>query len=98
MAPEDSGRPRAARPSALPSPQARLLAFLAIIVAGVAGAAIGYGVVDVSCTSNCTTPSGVGAVVGALVAAGGVAVVAVLVLRAMGEWRTIQETRRDADG
>jgi hypothetical protein len=97
MAPEDSGPPRAPRLSALPSPRARLLAFLAIILAGVAGAAIGYGVVDVSCTKDCTTATGVGAVAGALIAAAGVAVVAVLVLRAMGEWRTIQETRRDSD-
>ena len=36
--------------------------------------------------------AGIGAVVGAALAAGGVAVVAVLVLRAMGEWRTIQHT------
>ena len=34
--------------------------------------------------------AGLGALVGALLAAGGVAVVAVLVLRAMAEWRTIQ--------
>ncbi|MBV8385323.1 MAG: hypothetical protein JO155_00885, partial [Acidimicrobiia bacterium] len=32
-------------------------------------------------------------VIGAVFAAGGVAVVAVLVLRAMGEWKRIQEER-----
>lgn len=36
---------------------------------------------------GCTTIVGVGAVVGAVVGAGGVAVIAVLVLRAMAEWR-----------
>jgi hypothetical protein len=36
---------------------------------------------------GCTTWSGLGAVVGALIGAGGVGVVAVLVLRAMAEWR-----------
>jgi uncharacterized membrane protein YccC len=35
----------------------------------------------------------VGGVVGALVAAGGVAIVVVLVMRAMGEWKTIKEDR-----
>lgn len=36
---------------------------------------------------GCTTWAGVGAVVGAVIGGGGVAVVAVLVLRAMAEWR-----------
>jgi hypothetical protein len=93
MAPDD---PPARRLSALPSPLARLLAFVAILLAGAAGAAIGYGVVDVGCTGDCGTATGIGALVGALLAAAGVAVVAVLVLRAMGEWRTIQETRRES--
>jgi hypothetical protein len=68
-------------------------AFAAILVAGASGALIGYGLVHVQCTGDCGTAEGVGAVVGALVAAIGVAVVAVLVLRAMGEWKTIQEDR-----
>jgi hypothetical protein len=74
-------------PSALPSVRARVLAFLAILVAGGCGALIGYGVVDVQCERDCTTAIGLGAVVGAALAAAGVAVVAVLTLRAMGEWR-----------
>lgn len=79
--------------SALPSPKARLLAFLAIMVAGTCGALIGWSFVQIGCTRNCTTVGGAGAVVGGLVAAGGVAVVAVLTLRAMGEWRTIKEAQ-----
>jgi hypothetical protein len=67
---------------------ARILAFVAILIAGVLGGLIGWGVVDLQ--GGGSTASGVGAVVGALVAAGGVAIVAVLVLRAMGEWRRIQ--------
>jgi hypothetical protein len=91
---------RAYAPSALPSTTARLLAFLAIIVGGVCGAVIGWSVVDIQCGSHdrpsaerhaddggCGTLQGVGAVGGAVVGAGGVAVVAVLVLRAMAEWR-----------
>ncbi len=78
-------------PSALPSARARALAFLAILVAGVSGGLIGYSLVDLQCRGDCVTPSGVGAVVGALSAAGGVAVVAALVLRAMGEWKSISQ-------
>jgi hypothetical protein len=86
-------------PSALPSTTARLLAFLAIIVGGLCGAIIGWNVVEVGCQSpdrpsaeqqaddDCGTLPGLAAVGGALVGAGGVAVVAVLVLRAMAEWR-----------
>src|SRR4051794_23633318 len=92
-------KPSDERPvSALPSVQARLLAFLAILVAGVCGALIGYSFVDLQCTGDCSTPSSLGGLIGAVVAAGGVAVVAVLVLRAMGEWRTIKENRaREAE-
>lgn len=82
--------------SALPSPRARALAFAAILVAGACGALIGWAFVNIGCTSNCGTVGGVGALVGGLVAGGGVAVVAVLTLRAMGEWRTIKEAQRQA--
>ena len=85
--------PPAPNPSALPSAKVRALAFAAILVAGVCGGLIGWGVVDVQCEGDCSTSTGIGAVVGAAIAAGGVAVVAVLVLRAMGEWRRIQADR-----
>jgi hypothetical protein len=89
--------PETERPlSALPSPRARALAFGAILLAGACGAVIGWSFVTLQCTGDCTTPGGLGAVVGGLVAAGGVAVVAVLTLRAMGEWKTIKE--REAEG
>ena len=77
----------------MPSRSARILAFAAIIVAGMCGGLIGYAVVNVSCHGPCTTPKGLGSLTGAVFAAGGVAVVAVLVLRAMGEWRRIQAER-----
>ena len=75
------------QPSALPSTGARVLAFGAILVAGLCGGLIGYSFTDLQCTDGCGAVSGVGAVVGAAMAAGGVAVIAVLVLRAMSEWR-----------
>jgi hypothetical protein len=85
--------------SALPSTGARVLAFLAILVGGVCGGLIGFAITDLQCSGDCGTGKGVGGLVGALIGALGVAVVAVLALRAMGEWKTIQErgeTRRGA--
>ncbi|MER3453422.1 MAG: hypothetical protein C4344_07285 [Acidimicrobiia bacterium] len=76
--------------SSLPSVRARVLAFVGILVAGACGAMIGWGIVDLQCRGACGGPAALGAVAGAALAAGGVAVVAVLVLRAMGEWRRIQ--------
>ena len=86
-APSPGPRP----PSALPSVRARALAFVAIIIAGACGALIGGSLVTLQCKGSCTTQTGGGSIVGAVVAAGGVAVVAVLTLRAMGEWRRISE-------
>jgi len=80
--------------SALPSVQARILAFAAIVVAGLCGGLIGSSAVKVGCHGSCASPEGVGGLIGAITAAGGVAVIAVLVLRAMGEWRSIKEKRQ----
>lgn len=81
----DPGRPT----SALPSVGARIAAFVAIVLAGLCGGLIGHSIVTVGCHGDCGTPKAFGAIGGALVAAGGVAIVAVLVLRALGEWRVI---------
>jgi hypothetical protein len=75
--------------SALPSSVARILAFVSILGGGAIGAVIGYGVTKVSSANASTTSLGIGALLGALFFAGGIAVVAVLVLRAMGEWRAL---------
>ena len=83
-------------PSALPSTGARVLAFGAILLAGLCGGLIGYAVVDLQCEGDCATPAGLAGVLGAVVFAVGVGVVAVLALRAMGEWREIQH--RDPAG
>lgn len=98
---QDMARPY--RPTALPSVTARLLAFVAILVGGLSGGLIGYAFTDLQCGPDhptnaraqiaaaadrgCNAWSGVGGVVGAVVGAGGTGVVAVLVLRAMSEWR-----------
>lgn len=79
--------------SALPPVGARIIAFSSIVVAGVCGGLIGFALVDIQYTGASSTPLAIGALVGAVVSALGVAVVAVLVLRAMGEWRTIEHGR-----
>jgi hypothetical protein len=98
-------------PSALPSTTARALAFLAIVLGGVCGGLIGWSVTDLQCgperragaeapaddDDGCDTVSGLGAVAGAVVGAGGVAVVAVLVLRAMAEWRRDLDLAEEGD-
>ncbi len=66
---------------------ARALAFAAIVVAGLSGLLIGKALVEVQCDGDCGAAAGLGALSGAVLAAGGVAVVAVLVLRAMSEWQ-----------
>jgi hypothetical protein len=66
---------------------ARAAAFVAILVAGLCGLLIGRALADLQCTGDCALAQGIGSLVGAVVAASGVAVVAVLVLRAMSEWR-----------
>ena len=72
------------------------MAFVAILLGGLAGGLIGYSLVDIQCDGDCAVALGIGLFAGAVVCAVGMAVVAVLVLRAMGEWREIQD--RDAAG
>lgn len=78
-------------PTSLPSRGARVLAFVAILLGGLCGGLIGYGFTDLQCTDSCTGLAGGAGLLGAVIGAGGVGVVAVLALRAMGEWRTIQQ-------
>jgi hypothetical protein len=66
---------------------ARGLAFVAILLGGLAGGLIGWTFVVLQCSGDCEVPASIGAFVGAVGAAAGTAVVAVLVLRALGEWR-----------
>ena len=81
--------------SALPSVRARAIAFAGILVSGIAGAVMGYLMVNVQCSGSCAVPTGIGMFTGALIGASGMSVVAVLALRAIGEWRELadKETR-----
>jgi hypothetical protein len=85
--------------SSLPSVGARVLAFAAIVLGGLCGGMIGYSVTDLQCEGDCATNTALGGAVGAVLGALGVAVIAVLALRAMGEWKTIQakEAERQRD-
>lgn len=76
-------------PSAAPPRLARALAILAIVVAGLFGGMIGYSVVDLQCRGDSSTQTALGGLVGAPVAAAGVALLAVLTLRAAGAWQPI---------
>lgn len=84
-------------PSALPSTGARVLAFVAILVAGLCGGLIGYAFVDMQTEGDGSAWAGVGGLVGAVAFAVGVGVVAVLAMRAMGEWRVIEHRREQAE-
>ena len=84
-------------PSALPPTGARIAAFAAILVAGLCGGLIGYAFVDLQVEGDSTLLAGIAGLVGAVVFAVGVGVVAVLALRAMGEWRVIEHRQQRAD-
>lgn len=80
--------------SALPSVGVRIGAFLAICLSGLAGAVIGAALVSIQCEGDCGVPMGLGILAGALLGAGGMAIVAVLVMRALGEWHEVQDRER----
>ncbi len=79
--------------SALPARGARVAAFCSIVFGGIAGGLIGYALVDLQCSGACDVPKGIGVFSGATVTAAGMGVVAVLVLRALGEWKELQDNQ-----
>jgi hypothetical protein len=83
-----------ALPDASPPVWARVLAVVSILIAGAAGGLIGWSVMDLQCTGDCSTSAAIAGVIGALSCAVGVAVVATLTLRAMSEWRAIENRDR----
>jgi len=74
-------------PPTMPSRTAFLLSFLSVVIAGLFGGVIGFGLADVGCTGSCESSKLLGTLLGSAIGAGGVGVVAVLVLRAMAEWK-----------
>lgn len=62
-------------------------------MAGAFGGVIGYGLADIGANGDGGLGPVLGALVGAVVAAAGVGIVAVLVLRAQAEWRRVGPRR-----
>ena len=77
--------------SAIPPVAARVTAFVVILLGGLAGGLIGFALVDLQCDGDWAVPRGIGLLVGAVLCAGGMAIVSILALRAMGEWREISD-------
>ena len=77
--------------SAIPPVAARVTAFVVILLGGLAGGLIGFALVDLQCDGDCSVPRGIGLLAGAVLCASGMAIVSVLALRAMGEWREISD-------
>jgi hypothetical protein len=67
-----------------------VIAFASVLIGGAACGLIGYAFADLGGIEGAA--AGALTLVSALVGAGGVAVVAVLTLRAFGEWETIRST------
>ena len=80
--------------SAIPPVTARIIAFVVILLGGLAGGLIGYALVDLQTSGDDSLAKGLGILIGAVVTAGGMAIVSVLALRAMGEWREIADRER----
>ena len=89
--------PSAAPNTAAPPVLARALALVAILIAGLSGGLIGYAVTDLQCNDGCVATAGTVGVLSAAGAAIGVAIVAVLTMRAMAEWKA-QEQLEQARG
>ncbi len=77
--------------SALPSRGARSAAFISIIFGGLIGSLIGYALVDIQYDGQSSVPLGLGLLIGAVLTSGGTSIVAVLSLRALGEWRDLSD-------
>jgi len=80
--------------TAAPPLHARVLAVLAIVIAGLSGGLIGYAVTDISCADGCPVQAGLIGLASAVGCAIGVAIVAVLTLRAMAEWNAKEAQER----
>ena len=81
---------------ARPSSSARFLTVVSVLVAGVCGGLIGWAVADLQCSGDCTVQTAMGGLIGAVLAATGTALICVLAIQAMAEWRE-QEGRRRVD-
>ena len=79
-----------------PSTPAPVLTVAAVLVAGACGGLTGWAGADVQCSGDCAVQTGLGGLIGAGLAAAGTALICVLAVQAMAEWRE-QEGRRRVD-
>jgi len=84
------GSPSATPESAIPPQTARVVAFVSVLLGGLSGGLVGLGLGRFECEGSCGTWHGASLMGGALLGAGGIAIVVVLALRAMSEWHTIK--------
>jgi hypothetical protein len=84
--------------SAIPPVTARVVAFVVILLGGLAGGLIGYALVDLQSDGDNSVATGLGILAGSVITAGGMAIVSVLALRAMGEWREFADRERAGHG
>ncbi|MBS1847711.1 MAG: hypothetical protein JST73_05490 [Actinobacteria bacterium] len=82
--------PAPVRTTAVAPRNVRILSFASICAGGLLGGLIGWAFIRLEVHGNTTIPQALGAFVGAVAAALGIAVVATLVLRAVNEWRSIE--------
>ena len=92
---EVTNLPVTATPMSGPSKPSQALAFGSILLGGFSGGLIGFAFTDLQCSGSCTGASGISALIGAIVGAGGVGVVSILALRAMNEWKSKSEPQID---
>jgi hypothetical protein len=79
--------------SSRPSRLSQALTVAAVLITGALGGLIGWAVTDLQCQGDCEVQTGIGGLVGAVLAALGTAVICVLAVQAMAEWKA-QEGRR----
>ena len=94
---EVANLPVTVTPMSAPSKPSQAMAFGSILLGGLCGGLIGFAFTDLQCSGSCTGPSGISALIGAIVGAGGVGVVSILALRAMNEWKNKSEPETSAD-
>lgn len=88
--------PEADKPlSALPSRAARATAFTSILFGGLLGGLMGYLLINVQCEGDCHAQKGLAVFIGSVSFAIGMSIVAVLGLRAVGEWREARDAFDD---
>tara|TARA_Y100001970_G_scaffold242372_1_gene306740 strand:+ start:196 stop:621 length:426 start_codon:yes stop_codon:yes gene_type:complete len=92
---EVTNLPVTSTPMSGPSKPSQAMAFGSILLGGLCGGLIGFAFTDLQCSGSCTGATGISALIGTIVGAGGVGVVSILALRAMNEWKSKSDPKTD---